>query len=204
MYFSRNISPETAAMWGVFSILFSAIIAFSSIKELLILPSEPQRMSIAEAKSLVAEKRQWVILNDIQWDCSQVFHFDRRKNDTTYIVFTDEGKNILGLALFGGIKDCQKVTQAEVAGVLDLATTGSDVKSIYERLAENGIDIAQHQADGTLLTLCTFCGRKNSITGVWLSVFFLISGFLLFIPLIKANKARKTANQFMKRNILRL
>jgi hypothetical protein len=204
MFFPRNPSPEFWAIWGVVAILLSGFIGFISAKELLALPSEPQHMLISEALSKVSEKRLWVVLDDIQWDCSHVYHLERSKSDDTYIAFTDKDKMVLGLALFGGEKDCKSVTQNKVAGVLDVGVKGTDGATLYKALTEDGVDVALYENNGRLLSFCTFCGRQNSLIGVVLSIIFLASGIFLFNPLIKSRKARKSANHFMKRNILRL
>lgn len=203
-YVPKKIYPETAAIFGVFSLLLSFLIGFISVKELLILPSQPQHMSIAEALSKVPEKRLWVILDDIQWDCDHVFYFEGNKgNDDTYIVFTDKNKVILGLALFGGKKDCKAIAQNEIPGVLDVDVLTKNGR-LYLPLTKSGFDVSLHEKNGTLLSLCTYCGRNNSLTGVALSVIVFIMGIFLFIPLVKAENERKFAQRFMKRNILRL
>ena len=193
MFFSKNMRPEGWAFWGVVAVLLSGFAGFISAKELLVLPSEPQHMQLSEALSKVSEKRLWVILDDIQWHCDHVYFFERNKRgDNTYILFTDKNNSVLGFALFNGKKDCNTVAQSEIAGVLDVGVKGTDGATLLKSLTESGFDVAFHEKNGTLLLLCTYCGRENSLLGIVLSLFFLISGILLFIPLIKSARARKT------------
>ncbi len=204
IFVPKNMTPEGWAVWAVFAILLSGIIGFISVKELLVLPSEPQHMRISEALPKVAEKRLWVILDDIQWHCDHVYFFERDKSgDDTYILFTDKNNAVLGLAMFKGKKDCQTVAQSEIAGVLDVGVKGTDGVTLSNWLTESGIDVAFHEKNGMLLLLCTYCGRENSLGLAFISLFLLAGGFFLFNPLIKSRKARKSANHFMKRNILR-
>ncbi len=199
------MTPEGYAIWGVLAVLLSGLIGFTFVKELLVLPSEPQHMQISEALPKVSEKRLWVILDDIQWNCDYVYFFERNKSgDDTYILFTDKNNIVLGLAMFNGKKDCKAVAQREIAGVLDVGVKGTDGATLSKSLTDSGIDVAFHEKNGTLLLLCTYCGRENSSLGIVLSLFLLVSGIILFLPLIKSTKARKSANHFMKRNILRL
>ena len=192
MFFSKNMRPEGWAIWGVLAVLLSGFIGFISAKELLVLPSEPQHMQLSEALSKVSEKRLWVILDDIQWHCDHVYFFERNKRgDNTYILFTDKNNSVLGFALFNGKKDCKAVAQSEIAGVLDVGVKGTDGTTLLKSLSESGIDVAFHEKNGSLLLLCTYCGRENSMLGVALSLLFLIIGILLFIPLIKSTRAKK-------------
>ncbi len=205
MFFPKKVLPETWAVFGIFSILLSCFIGFLSVKELAGLPSEPQHMLISEALSKVSEKRLWVILDDIQWHCDHVYFFERNKSgDDTYILFTDKNNTVLGLGLFNGKKECEAVVKSEVSGVLDVGVKGTDGATLSRSLTESGVDVSFHEKNGTFLFLCTYCGRENSSLGLVLSLFFLISGIMLFLPLIKSTKARKSANRFMKRDILRL
>src|SRR5690349_7928667 len=110
MFSPKNMTPEGWAIWGVLSILLSGFIGLISVKELLVLPSEPQHMQVSEALSKISNGRLWVILDDIQWDCNHIYHFERRRSDDTYIVFADKDKKILGLALFNGKRNCEDVT----------------------------------------------------------------------------------------------
>jgi hypothetical protein len=205
MYFAinKNASPEALAIFGIFAILLSGFIGYLSIKELAALPSVPLHMTMTEALSKVSAKKElWVILDDIQWDCTRVYYYERDKTTDTYITFTDKNKIVLGLALFGGKQDCKVVVQKEIAGVLAVSVLKEDTR-LYGSLLENGFDVASHKQNGTLLSFCTYCGRSNSLTGVFLSITFLVMGILLFIPLKKEAQARKNAQYFMKRNILR-
>jgi hypothetical protein len=202
MYLHRKTSPQALAIWGVIALLLSSFSGFISVKELLVLPSEPQHMSISTALSKASEKRLWVILDDIQWDCDHVYSFERNRSDDTYIVFTDKDKTVLGLALFSGKKDCKTATQGEVAGVFEVSVKGTNGAKLYQLLADDGFDVAIHKTNGTLLSLCTFCGRKNSLIGVALSAIFLAMGVLLFVPLMRFTKARKRVRHFKKRDVL--
>jgi len=202
-YWPKKVLPGTIAIYGALSILLSCFIGFLSVKELAVLANEPQHMLISDAVSKVSEKPLWVILDDIQWDCDHVFYFEDNRDSSTYIVFTNKEKSVLGFALFGGKKDCKVIRQNEVAGVLDVAVDRKS-RSLYSLLAENGFDIALHEKNGTLLSLCTYCGRENSLIGIILSVIFLGSGIFLFFQFVKTIKAQKNANRFMRRDMLRL
>jgi hypothetical protein len=202
MYFvPRKISPETAAIYGILSILVSCFAGFLSVKDLVSLPSKPQHMTISDALSRIGEQPLWVILEDIQWDCEHAFYFERVKTSRTYIVFTDKNKVVLGLAVFGGTKDCQSNTQNEVSGVLEIAGVTNN-SELYRLLTENGFNIGLYKKNGAFLSLCTYCGRGNSITGAVLSMIFFVIGILLFSPLIQARRARKSAQYYIKRNTL--
>ena len=203
MYFPKNPSPESIAIWGVFAILLSGFIGYLSVKELIALPREPIHMTMEEAISKVSDKKElWVILDDIQWDCAHVYYFERDKTTDTYIIFTDKSKIVLGLALFGGKQDCEVVVQNKITGVLTLSSLKEDTR-LYGLLMENGFDVALHKNNGTLLSFCTYCGRSNSLTGIFLSIIFFGMGIFLFVPLKKEARARKNAQYFMRRNILR-
>lgn len=187
----RNPSPVFLAFLGILAILVSGFTGFISLKELLVLPSKPQHMKISEALSKISNENLWVVLDDIQWDCDHVYYFERRGNSNTYIVFTDKDKMVLGLALFGSKADCKAVMKNEIAGVLEVGVKGTDGATLYKLLTENGIDVALHEKNGTLVGFCTFCGRENSLIGFVLStIFFALGIFLVFYSAYKSTNAR--------------
>jgi hypothetical protein len=171
---------------GIFAILLFSFLGFISWRELQNLPETPQHTTLAEASSLVTRQKAWVIIDDIQWDCNHIYYKEVDRNTHTDIVFTNESRNVWGFAYFSSETTCDEAMKEEAVGILDFA---NDKKRAD--LTNNGFDVSQYEKNSKFLSLCTYCGRSNSRTGVILSSIMVILGASLIVASIRIEKKNK-------------
>jgi hypothetical protein len=176
MMLTKGIMKSPILMWGLglVSMLFFTYFGFISWREYSRFPAEPVHITLIEESSVAAKNKAWVIIDDIQWDCDHIFYKDVDANTHTDVVFSDKSNSIWGYAFFSSKMTCDELVQEEAVGVLDFA---NDKKRAD--LIENGFDVSKHEANGRFLSLCTHCGKGNSLLGIILSGIMIIIGALL-------------------------
>ena len=168
---------------GILSILSFSYLGFVSWKELQTFPKEPSPIHLFEASTLIPQQIQWVIADDLQWDCDHIFYKEVNGQTYTYVIFTDTAKNVWGFSFFPRKMTCDQVAHENPIGILDFANNAqrADVTSL-------GFDLSQYEKNSRFLSLCTYCGRSHSRTGVMIASFIVIVGAVLIVA---ANKLAK-------------
>jgi hypothetical protein len=180
-------SPTTVVRWlGILSILFFTYLGFVSWKELQTFPKEPKHMNLFEASSLIPQQIQWVIADDLQWDCDHIFYKEVNGETHTYIIFTDKGKSVWGFSFFSQKMTCDEVAHEKAVGILDFANSAqrADVTSL-------GFDLSKYETNSKFLSLCTYCGTNNSRTGVIIASIMVIIGASLIVASNKLEKKNR-------------
>jgi hypothetical protein len=184
-------SPTTVIRWlGILSIAFFTYLGFVSWKDLKTLPKEPKHMNLLEASSLLSQQKQWVMVDDLQWDCDHIFYKEVNGETHTYIIFTDKGKDVWGFSFFSRKLTCDEVAHEKTTGILDFANNAqrSDVSSL-------GFDLTKYEKNYRFLSLCTYCGTSNSLIGVIIAAIMVIVGAILIIASIKLEKKNKLTDK---------
>jgi predicted outer membrane lipoprotein len=176
---------------GVFGLLLAAAFGFlgvSSWHDLQTMPERPEVLTLADAALRVnAGEFLWVELEDIEWDCSNIVQSGGGSEARTEVVFTDESHNVLGVATFSDRLACEDIVAGTAAGILRRMSDG-----VYERLSPRGFDLAGYADVEARVSLCAFCGRRNSLLGVILAAIFVPIGLLMYpLCLYMRKDARK-------------
>ncbi|MGD9406109.1 MAG: hypothetical protein PVH95_13265 [Anaerolineae bacterium] len=164
---------------GVFGLLVAAafgFLGFSNWQDLQTMPEVPETLTLSEAVLRLEEAEDiWVELESVEWDCDNIVSSGGGSDARTNAIFTDEPHSVLGLATFSSRVSCAELPDGAVEGVLRRMSEG-----VYERLPGRGFDLAEYADANTRLSLCTFCGRGNSMLGVILGAIFVPPGLSLY------------------------
>ena len=164
---------------GVFGLLVAAafgFLGFSSWQDLQTMPEVPETLTLSEVILKLEEAEDvWVELEWVEWDCDNIVSSGGGSDDRTDVIFTDESHQILGRAIFSSQVTCADLPDGAVEGVLRRMSEG-----VYERLPERGFDLADYADAETRLSLCTYCGRDNSMLAVILGAIFVPLGLSLY------------------------
>jgi hypothetical protein len=170
-------SPIAVVRWlGIFSILFFAYLGFVSWKELQTFPKEPKHMKLFEATSLIPQQSQWVIADDIHWDCDHIFYKEVNGQTNTYIVFTDNNQRVWGFSYFPRNMTCDEITHTKAVGILDFANNAQRTD-----LISLGFDLSKYEKNSMFLSFCTYCGVSNSRIGVVIASIMVVIGAALLV-----------------------
>jgi len=164
---------------GVFGLLVAAafgFLGFSSWQDLQTMPEVPETLTLSEAVLKLEETEDiWVELESVEWDCGNIISSGGGSDDRTDVIFTDESHQVLGRASFSSRVTCAELADGTVEGVLRRMSGG-----VYERLPERGFDLTRYIDADVRLSLCTYCGRGNSMLGMILGVIFVPLGLSLY------------------------
>jgi hypothetical protein len=179
--------PKLGGLFGLIVATLFGILGVSSWQAYLNMPDTPKRISLAQAPSMLeTEDEIWVEIDRVFWDCGNIVH---TKSDTHYrteIVFTDSARSILGLALFSKTKplSCEDIQSQTASGTLRLMSDG-----VLKRMPERGFDLGGYHSFTSVVSLCTFCGRGNSLYLAIISVVMVPLGFIMYPLSIRLRRA---------------
>lgn len=187
--------PMVAGIVGlVFAGLF-ANLTIVSYKESQRLPSEPARLTTAEAAAVAPEgydNRPWVVLDDAVIDCHNI-HYERVGSDyRTSVVLTDPLETIIVVATYSNPK---RLSCVELAGMSASGMLSHMNARRYARFQELGeFDLSGYESATAYMDLCAFCGGGNSSLGVYIGLLMTLLSLSLY-PLLLWARRRQAAVQ---------
>jgi hypothetical protein len=115
-----------------------------------------------------------------------------REGDRTSVVFTDQARSVLGLAVFSGSRDltCDDLSGVAATGVLRILGDGE-----YQRLAVRGFNLSDYRGASARVGLCTFCNRGNSQGLVIISAIMVVLGLAMYPISLRLYRQRFPATQ---------
>ncbi len=176
--------PKLAGLFGLGIAILFGIGGVANWNELQQIPEEPVQMSLADVPTaLLSQNRIWAELSEVTWDCSNSIY--DKSADRTEVVFTDQARSILGVALYGGKLSCNNMQGKTTGGVVSRMED-----SFYTRLPGRGFDLSNYSEATVRLYLCTFCGRGNAIGLIVLSAIFVPLGLCMYPLALKLRADR--------------
>lgn len=186
--FARH--PRLGGLFGLVMAFFFGFLGVSSWQEMQTMPQEPQQLALAEAVATVQSTREnlWVSIDDGLWDCANMV----REGDRTSVIFTDQARSVLGLAVFSGSRDltCDDLSGVAATGVLRILGDGE-----YQRLAVRGFSLSDYRGASARVGLCTFCGRGNSQGLLIISAIMAVLGLAMYPISLRLHRQQISATQ---------
>jgi hypothetical protein len=176
--------PKCALVFGlIFAIPFTAFAIFNW-SHVQTLPERPESIPLSQiASKLESQSRIWVVIPSVEWDCDNVVHEHVARSYNTEAIFTNPEHTIMGVATFSGRKTCEEIAQTELSGEVYFMNSASLAK-----LPERGFDLAQHKGANTFVNVCTYCGRYNSLLGIWVCGILALAGLSLYPISLSMNR----------------
>lgn len=176
--------PICALIFGLpLAILFTclAIFSWSNVQTL---PERSETVPLSQiASKLESESRIWVVIPSVEWDCDNVIHDYVARSYNTEAIFTNPEHTIMGVATFSGRKTCEEIVQTELSGEVYFMNS-----AFLAKLPERGFDLAQHKGANTFVNVCTYCGRYNSLLGIWVCGILALTGLSLYPLSLSMNR----------------
>jgi hypothetical protein len=181
MYRRMSVRHLSVAFWAA-TLLMGCFGMFNFI-DFLSFPTEPKHTTLSEASLLIPIRgKNWVILDDIQWDCSHIFYEEtssgreNTKTVYTHIIFTNKNNSIWGVAKIIHKLPCAEILrkEKEANGVLNFV---DDWERAY--LTDHHLNISKYETNGKFLSFCTDCEKNTSLT---IALIGLGTALVLLIP----------------------
>jgi hypothetical protein len=174
LFFARF--PKAGGVFGLLAAAAFGFLGVSSWLDLQEMPETPEALTLPEAILRLDEADDiWVELEGVEWDCGNTVPSQVTGDDRAEVVFTNESRTVLGVAIFSAPVTCVDLDGRTAEGVLSRMGDG-----FYERLSERGFDLTDYAVADARVHLCTYCGRGNSMLAIILAAIFVPIGLLMY------------------------
>jgi hypothetical protein len=184
-------NPGRVWIFSVFVMMIAALLGYTSYQELQKMPYQPELLSLEQIIAKPKGSITWVSVDSTLWDCQNIVMDYKGFGtivDRTYAVFMNTDQTIIGVATFGLKQTCDEMVRAPLSGTI--TSMSAYEKAFYQK---KGMDLAKYQNVTGYLTLCTWCGAGNSLSGLVCS--FLLFFVALIFPMLCDSAARRNSRK---------
>lgn len=127
--------------------------------------------TVSEAFYKTTEEAQKVELVDAKVDCNRLIN----NSNYTAVYITDPSEELLIVGDYSRTFNCQNILNNPISGTIKKLSPAR-----YNNLKSNDFDFNGRQDNSNILHLCAYCGTKNSLTGIILSIILALGGLALY------------------------
>ena len=161
------------------------------------MPEKPEPLSLQQAATRTnAGENLWVTLDKVKWDCQNMAVSQTLNSVRTDILFTDDSGSVLGDAQFSDKQICSELPASNVSGKLYQM-----YDSTYNLLPKKGFNLDAYKGATARMELCTFCGRSNSMLGVYFCMAMIVFGLSMY-PMFWLRNHNQTKKAFYRQPVI--
>lgn len=184
-------SQRALARWfpilGIGFILFGLYLSVFLVPDVVRTMLGPRAMTLQEAAQIADPDRTYARLEGGNWDCDSLVYVQglspshsryetlRETTKSTELFYTDPGGAVAVLVTLSGEVPCETLAGDVPAGYL--FSLGSGTRAGLERDGR----LARVASASTVLEMCGYCGRENSLIGALFGIAFIVGGVGMFV-----------------------
>ncbi|MEL6310691.1 MAG: hypothetical protein AAFN11_05170 [Chloroflexota bacterium] len=187
---AEDVSPQSTAKGamglGVAFLLFGLYVSAFLVPDVINAWAGAQPLSLVDAAKVASDEQTYARLTDGSWDCDTLTYVEgyspshrygsplEEDTKVTEIFFTDEGQDIVVFITMSGERDCDDLPNAP-SGYL------YEMQNRTERELTNDARLARYFDADSLLEMCGYCGRDNSLIGAGFGIASIVGGLALIV-----------------------